>query len=599
MLNKNSLKLPVITLLIIVFLTGCYSTKSNISTTDSSEAYFPEVFFSTEGLPPVFQIVIGNVWVNDYYDIQDELIKADFSGESPVNADSFWLVSPFYEPQEFFFKDFDLSVPIKLSDLAETMVRRPINIKSTTAGFQAGPFVSSGYPYGDSDHLYDWVGEEILCLYSPPRSAGLIGLNTKRVITRDLLTFLNHDCLSLSPDGGKAAYINKGFLVIEDFAAGTKNKWPLTKNPEAHNYLTFSTEMLTWSPNGRYIAGSNYFYYDYYLYKTWFLDLLTGKLTGLNTRNIHAFLHPAWSPDSRQLVVSEYFKPYSEEFSGQWTLFNLPARKVIAVNTEEEFSPNCSVTWNAQGQPLIKAKPALMVEAFDPELGASQSNYPVSGNPQDIYLASVLRISETGEGDNFVNLKTSLEEAGLKLDQIRTLFINHSPSPDGRYIFLQARAEMLDNHTIYELCGKLDSADYKVSFLSPVRIAPEETPNYSGMDSLWSDSKVLVLSEKDVLKILDLKEMKITGLATSEPVLAAAWAGDNILYSTKKGVFLSDQKNNDVHPILQAANNEEFVGGIKFSPKMSRFSVLKKTVFNQALDSYTLEIIDLRKIPVS
>lgn len=595
MLNKKNLKQSVIILLLNIFLICGCSVESDVSTSDSCETYFPEIVFSTEGLPPVFQIVIGNTWFNDYYDIQDKLIKADFSSVNPVNSDSFWLISPFYEPREFFFKDFDLSVPIKLSDLAEEMVYQPINLKSTASGYQAGPFIS--YSNGNWDNLYDWVAEEVLCLYSPPRSTGLINLNPEKQISRELLPFLNRDCLSLSPDTGRVAYIDKGFLVVENFTAGTKNKWPLTKNPEADNYLTFSTEMLTWSPDGRYIAGSNYFYYDYYLYKVWVLDLLTGKLTGFNTRNTHAFLHPSWSPDSRQLVVKEFFKPYSEDFSGQWTLFNIPAKKVIAVNGEKDFSPNSLITWNAQGQPVIKEKPALTVEAFDPELDTLQRNYPVSENPQEKYLATVLRLSGTkDERDRFIDLKPSLKQAGLKLAEIRTLLINHLSSPDGRYIFLQARAEALYDNTVYELYGKLDPADYEVSFLPPACIKPEETPACSGADSLWSGSRVLALSEKGVVKILDLEEMKITGFAVEDPVLAAVWAGENILYSTENGVFLLDRQNNKVHCLLQSGINEKYAGGIKFSPNMEKFSVLKKTAYNETLDSFILEIIDFKII---
>ena len=320
------------------------------------------IVFSTEDLEPVFQIVIGDKWHN-YYGNQSQLLYLrDFIGDNPC-PEKFWLISPFYEPKEFFLRDYDDTEPIKLSALAQTMTFKPIEVKKSNEGWKLDPFVSFRYTDNDWAHLYSWASEQMLKIYSPPRGVGLVSIDTEEPIAPSLFNYLNDNSLAVSLDNKMVAYIDKGFVVIKDLVTEEQNKWALTKDPESQSFQTFSTEFLSWSPNGRYLAGSNYAYYDNYLAKVWVLDLQTGKLKHFNTMNTHAFLDPIWSPNSDQVVVSEYFRPYSEDFYGQWIMLDIPSLKVISIAGRDNYDTNYEFFWD-NGNLQFSTKHADTIQAF-------------------------------------------------------------------------------------------------------------------------------------------------------------------------------------------------------------------------------------------
>lgn len=323
-----------------------------------------KIVFSTEDLEPVFQIVIGDKWHN-YYDNQSQLLSlSDFIGDDPC-PEKFWLISPFYEPKAFFLHDYDDTEPIRLSELAQTMTFKPIEVKKSNEGWKLDPFVSFKYADNDWVHLYSWASEEMLKIYSPPRGVGLVGLDTEDPISPSIFNYLNDQSLAVSQDNKMVAYIDKGFVVIKDLVTEEQNKWALTKDPDSQSFQTFSTEFLSWSPNDRYLVGSNYAYYDNYLAKVWVLDLHTGKIRHFNTMNSHAFLDPVWSPDSNQVVVSEYFRPYSEDFYGQWILLDIPSMRVISIAGRDNYDTNYDFFWD-NGNLQFSSKSADMLQAFNP-----------------------------------------------------------------------------------------------------------------------------------------------------------------------------------------------------------------------------------------
>lgn len=345
------------------------------------------IVFSTQDLDPVFQIVIGDKWHN-YYDNQKNnqknlLYLSDFVGNNPC-PESFWLISPFYEPKEFFIRDYDSTRPIELSALAQTMTFKPIGVKKSATGWQLDPFISFKYADDDWSHLYNWASEHMLKVYSPPRGVGLVGLNTQEPISSSLLNYLNDQSLAVSSDNRMVAYIDKGYIVIQDLVTEEQKKWALTMNPESQSFQTFSTETLSWSPNGRYLIGSNYAYYDYYLAKVWMLDLNAGIIKHFNTLNSHAFLYPIWSPDSDQVVVNEFFRPYSEDYFGQWILLDIYTQKVTSLAGRDCYETNYDFYWE-NGDLQFSAKPSTTTQASD--LYSSLVFSGVKLSPEERYLA--------------------------------------------------------------------------------------------------------------------------------------------------------------------------------------------------------------------
>ncbi|KUO59515.1 MAG: hypothetical protein APF84_19635 [Gracilibacter sp. BRH_c7a] len=334
-----------------------------------------KIILSTKDLEPVFQIIIGDKWHN-YYDNQNDLIYlSDFADDNPC-PESVWLVSPFYEPKQFFLRDFDTTEPIELSTLARTMIFKPIEANKTPTGWQFDPFVSFKYEDNDWNHLYNWSSEQTLQFYSLPRGVGLVGLDTEDSIPSSLLHYLNDQSFAVSPDNKRAAYIDKGYVVIRDFVTQEQNKWELTQNPDSQSFHTFSTEFLTWSPNGRYLVGSNYAYFDHYLTKVWVLDIQTRIIRHFNTLYNHAFVDPIWSPDSNQVVVSEYFRPYSEDFFGQWILLDLPTLKITSLARRDSYETNYDFSWdNGKLQLSAKSSDHTTTYAFDSALSITQDKY--------------------------------------------------------------------------------------------------------------------------------------------------------------------------------------------------------------------------------
>lgn len=378
MKNFNLYKM-VLFFLLFLCLISCSAIKAvsideeKLNNSLDSSLKISRIVFSTQGLEPVFQIVIGDKWHN-YYDNQNHLLSlSDFIGENPC-PESFWLISPFYEPKEFFLRDYDLTKPIELSALAQTMNFKPIEVNKTATGWKLDPFISFKYADDDWGHLYNWASEQIIQVYSPPRGVGLVGIDTQDLISSSLFNYLNDQSLAVSPDNKMAAYIDKGFVIIRDLVTAEQNKWALTKDPESQSFQTFSTELLSWSPNGKYLVGSNYAYYDHYLAKVWLLDLHTGKIKHFNTLNSHAFLEPVWSPNSDQVVVSEFFRPYSEDFYGQWILLDIPSLKVISIASRDSYDINYDFNWD-NGNLQFSANHTDTTQAYDPYHNISQLKF--------------------------------------------------------------------------------------------------------------------------------------------------------------------------------------------------------------------------------
>jgi WD40 repeat protein len=600
---KKSIPLILVVYILIlvgtIILPGC-SRSVPIDGRDNPQASnITQVSFSTRDLPPIFQIVVGGKYIDNFNNLDHTLALNEILGENSFLPDSFWLISPFYEPQEFFFRDFDQTLPLDLGSLSRTMTFKKIEIRQETPTIlEAGPYASRRYSDNDGSSFYAWASEKALMLYSPPQGVGLVDLDPQHVtINQPILNFLNVNCLTVSPDARKVAYIENGYLVICNLQTNKKQKWGLTKNPDAQTFSTFATELLEWSPNGRYILGSNNAYYDYYLAKLWALDLETGRISKFNARNSHAYCQPIWSPDGKEVVVTELFKPYTEAFRGQWILLNLRSKKLTSLAPKEKINTSYDFTWNSSGKLEIRSRLSNLVEAFDPRLKLEQHEFLASKTESGVrYLATGLRIfSPEGEEKFVFDLQPALEKSGLHLDDMHTLYIDPLKTADEQYLFLQGRASTLNKVRTYNLYGRVNLSTQQVLFLKPIWSTETEKPFVLDTQFLRGSNEVLLVPEKKTIHILNIDEMQIHELLFSKPLLAVIRIAEKILYITRDGIFLTSNLENTL-PIHLAESGEEYLQGIKLSPEGRYLAVPSKKPYTGMLDKITLTIIDLQAL---
>lgn len=565
-----------------------------------------EVSFSTKTLPPIFQIIVGGNYFDSYDSLDNSLDGRlggllplrEFLGENSYLPDSFWLSSPFYKPKEFFFQDFDLTKPIELGSLSPTMTLSNLAIRQTTPTvLETGPmFIPRGFD-DDDRYFYDWASEKTLLFFSRPRGVVLAGIQSAQNMAQPILNLVDPDCLSVSPDTQKIAYIEKGYLTVQNLQTNKLEKWALTHNPEDRSFSSFSTEFLEWSPNGRYILGSNSSYYDYYRHKLWALDLQTGKIAGFNALNIHAFQDPIWSPDGNKAVLTELFQPYAESFRGQWILLDLRSNKINSIAKKEKINTAYDFAWGSNGELKISDNISNLIEAFDPRLNYEQRQFQASRvNKEESYLATSLRFLPTDERNGFtLDLQPALERCGLHLQDIHTFYVDFVGTPDDNYLFLQGRAATLNNVRAYSLYGRIDLATHEVSFLKPVWTDREKEPSILGERFLCSENKVLLLPEEKSILILDVSNMTFTKLLFSEPLLSAAWAGDKILYITRSGVFLTGNTPK-TETLYKTKKGENILQGIKLSPDCRYLAIPRQKPYTGMLDEMTLLLIDLEAL---
>lgn len=570
----------------------------------SPEPKLSEICFSTKDLPRMFEIVVGGKTLKAQNSRGFELLSgredtvrlSEVLGKNAFLPDGFWLISPFFEPQEFFFRDFDLSQPIDLGALALTMKEKKITARPVSEAIrQIGPFICGRDDNNDGSSLYDWASAEALWCYSRPQGVKLIGLDSPEDLPQPIFNFHNETSFTVAPDGLKVAYIEQGYLVVHDLQTAQRQKWPLTRNPAEQTLATCSTELLSWSPNGRFILGSNFAYYNHYLAKLWALDLQTGRINAFNARLTHSFADPVWSPDGNQVVVTEIFKPFSTDFRGQWDLLDLRSPKIFAVARKEKFSTSYDFSWNSAGKLVLNPSLAEEIEVFDPLWQQEQEEFRAYRLDSGAgYLATGLRfLTKEGETEFTLDLKPALVKCGLELETIHTLFFDLLKVED-KYLFLKGKAATLNNVRAYALFGRVDLTTKEVVFLEPLWVRPESRAIFLGEHFNSAQEQLLLLPDEDSLLILDLAALAWQKITVAEPVLSAGWVGEKILYITASGIYL--RAGNSTQILHKAQDNEAFLPGIKLSPDLSYAVIPSKKPYTGMLDEIGLTIIDLKAL---
>jgi hypothetical protein len=578
--------------------------KARADSGSSEPVELSEISFSAQNLPRLFEIIVGGKCLkasaysgsNEPDGAAASIRLSEVLGENAFLPDGFWLISPFFEPQEFFFRDFDLSQPIDLGALALTMKEKKITARPVSEAIrQIGPFICGRDDNNDGSSLYDWASAEALWCYSRPQGVKLIGLDSPEDLPQPIFNFHNETSFTVAPDGLKVAYIEQGYLVVHDLQTAQRQKWPLTRNPAEQTLATCSTELLSWSPNGRFILGSNFAYYNHYLAKLWALDLQTGRINAFNARLTHSFADPVWSPDGNQVVVTEIFKPFSTDFRGQWDLLDLRSPKIFAVARKEKFSTSYDFSWNSAGKLVLNPSLAEEIEVFDPLWQQEQEEFRAYRLDSGAgYLATGLRfLTKEGETEFTLDLKPALVKCGLELETIHTLFFDLLKVED-KYLFLKGKAATLNNVRAYALFGRVDLTTKEVVFLEPLWVRPESRAIFLGEHFNSAQEQLLLLPDEDSLLILDLAALAWQKITVAEPVLSAGWVGEKILYITASGIYL--RAGNSTQILHKAQDNEAFLPGIKLSPDLSYAVIPSKKPYTGMLDEIGLTIIDLKAL---
>ncbi|HHV63583.1 MAG TPA: hypothetical protein GXX46_00670 [Peptococcaceae bacterium] len=562
-----------------------------------------EISFSLKNLPPMFEIVVGGKTLqpqassgSERLDGSSDVVRLDqILGKSAFLPDSFWLVSPFYEPQEFSFKDFNLSEPIDLGSLALTMQEKKITIHSLSEFIQqTGPFICGRDDAYNGESLYAWAGPDTLWCFARPQGVKLISFKNAETISQPIINFYNETSLALSPDGLKIAYIEQGYLVVHNLQTGKSQKWPLTKNPSEQTFATCSTELLSWSPNGRFILGSNFAYYNHYLAKLWVLDLQTGRISPFNARLTHSFLDPVWSPDGNQAVVREVFKPFSDDFRGQWNLLDMRSQRIYALAPKEKFNTHYDFTWSRSSKRQVVPRLANKFEFIDPLLRQEQNEFRAYrlDSGARFQATSLNFLSDDGATEFTLDLKPALVKCGLELDSIHTLFFEAFKTTDNKYLFLHGKAATPNSVRAYALYGRVDLTTKEAVFLKPFWSKPESRAILLSGRLLSVNNQALLLPEEDSCYVFDLNSLTCHELEVSEPLLCAGWLEDKIFYITENGIYLQVGENTRI--LHKAKDNEHFLPGIKLSPDLSYAVVPSKKPYTGMLDELNLLIINLK-----
>lgn len=573
-----------------------------------------KVSFDFNNLPPLFEVIVGGKCYDYYQEVYSKressnnarrvgstessdtsITLSDILGNHSFLPDSFWLISPFYEPREFFFQDFDLQRPIDLSSLASAMTSANLVInKLAPSVLQIGPALTARISENGAGNFYDWSSDNTIVLYSPPKGAGLVSVADNNSDFNFMFCPFVMNCAAVSPDAQKVAYIDKGYLAVVERASGQLKKWALTDNPESQSLASFSTELLEWSPNGRYILGSANGYYDFYHYKLWVLDLTTGLLSGFNAYCNHAFKDPVWSPDGNKVVVTELFKPYSNPNDGQWVLLDMFSKKIFSVAGKDKSNTSYDFTWDSSGKLITNNQLSNQIEFFDPALGIEQQKFLNSSSANmERYLATNLEFRPPDGPAKFsVNFSSALEDCGLNLQDIYTLLVEPLGMYDNNRLFLQVKAATQNNVRTYICYGRLDLTTKQVSFLQPFWTTESPKAAVQGQPLHASGCNVLLLPDQDSIIVINLLDMTYSKKRITGSLLAACWVGDRILYITDSGVFLTEGTEESLQ-IYQTGDGESFRPEIKLSPNGRYLAIPKLKPHSGILDEISLLIIEL------
>ncbi|KKM09149.1 hypothetical protein SY88_19940 [Clostridiales bacterium PH28_bin88] len=546
-----------------------------------------EILLSRAGLPPHFQIGAGErVW--DYY---DEIIS--LGQIQPGDNPSFWLVSPFFEP-----KKFTPSIagntpvagtdPIKLAPLAAGIPSRTVPVAKTDWGYRVGPFPHYG---AFREYYYSWVSETGLALHPGDYVSGVVELSRGQSFP---LLDVDRRSMAVSADNSRIAFVRDGYLVVRDVAGGEEKKWPLTKAPETDTNV--SVEMLSWSPNGRYLLGAWYPYPENFaIDKLWMLDWETGKMYGLLNEKDHPFSKPTWSPDGNQVVVRESFAGYTEGYDVRWIMVNLPSTTIQVVAPRSAEKIDYRFTWDAGQQ--------LQVAAFRPGPGGTRAiGYdPAQGIYQDSlyddpFVATQLHFVTSGMKTVFqVDLLQALKDTGLVLQDLIHLYIQPIWSPDGKFLYLEGYADGgIVSVANYSFHGSVDLVTRTARFLPAEKEKGHRWLFTISPESRWSGSKVILAASPEVrkLRVMDVKQMRVATLAEGEEYLAARWTDQGLLYVSANKVELI-QPDGSARVLVSVPEGEVFVPTVVTSPSGRFLTISRERPDTEGLRWITLEILDL------
>lgn len=213
---------------------------------------------------------------------------------------SLWILNPFAQPKKISVRVADslgkpAAGPIDMTPYAKGVTAREMPLASRDWGWTVGP-----YPHWGSFSAanYEWATEDTLSFrtieFGGHVGQGLAGLaDLKQGKT---ISLVNAGVLrwptAVSPDGARVAFARAGYLVVRDLADGREKTWPMTKDP-ANDRVDL--EMLSWSPDGRFLLGEWYPALESYaVAKLWALEWATGKLIPIMDERNHPYSFPAW-----------------------------------------------------------------------------------------------------------------------------------------------------------------------------------------------------------------------------------------------------------------------------------------------------------------
>ncbi len=572
-------------------LGGCAVAVSNISSGHAPEAeaavvhaHMINAVFSTAGLPRHFLLVAGNT-VHDFNQTDSDLVSLDtIIPDEPATPQSFWLISPFYQAREYFFNEFDLADPIDLAALAARIPANKIAARQISPLItEAGPFVSA-QPHS-LDPLYYWsLKSDCVILPSTTRHTGFIGADPNNPINPGLITFLNPESIAFSPQAEQIAFIDRGYLLIMDRSGNRKGKWPLTSNPGEQNHNSFSTDFISWSPNGRYIVGSNHSFAAHYLQKLWVLDLNTGKIAAFNARTLNQYTDPVWSPDGNQLIVSEYIDQSAEMVHSQWTLLDIRSRKLIFVTDKYKDNLDYDFSWDKNSKLSFTLKPSSRVDVYD-----RVANDPLRG-------AQLRILSADGQKSYLIDLLPSLPTGGgLQASEIQSISV-YPLVIDGSSLYLRVQISTTDNKRNCTCYGKIDLDLGTAVFLPPVWSERAETIPLA--DNLTvCGRQVLDITGQNTIHVIDLDHLTMITATLNEKLLYACWYQGQILCITENDISvyrLTPEGLSIAATLFKTTNPEKFSSEIKASPDGRYLAVPRKKPLVPMIDIVNLVIIDLQ-----
>lgn len=551
----------------------------------------------TKGLPNNFLIGTGEKVV----DHEAETIVLEPIDETGNR--SFWLVHPFYQPQRIFIKAEELSEPYEPIDprpWLEQPVPLSVSIQEKMGNYSIGPFPWYGN-FGVGITPFEWNGEQGIMLFCDSKLVGIFDLAKEQSIPMEKP--VNRFSKALSADNSKLAYVVNGELVVQDLTTGERKNWKVApadgSNPDA------TAEMLSWSPNGRYLVGSWYPTGPYTVPKLWMLDMETGEITGL-TNEQHPFSNPFWSPDGNQVVVDESFIFYSEGYDNQRVLIDLPSKKMEVVVPRSTERVAYRFTWDEQGQLLIQKSrnhpDGLQAVAYDPDRDLYADEEVDEFQPLNFIGSRLHILNEDRQKLWEVDLQPALEAAGIPWSQLKKLLVWTYRSPDGQYLMLETKAVLQKEGGGEQevlLYGSVEMETRTASFCPPEDPVPE-TPFFPvNGASHWSGSQVLLdtLGREREPRIFDTKALTITDYPEAKNCLYASFGQKGLLFvsETEVGIIGPDDQK---QTIMKAPDGCTFVLPIIPSPNGKYLAVPCEKRGEENLRWITIEVLSVEEIPL-